>query len=379
MRSRQITALLLFVALGAIVCTSLVLRDTPRLSISSFERRSLASNSNLHDSLSASDESSDEVTPPSDVAAHKPQAGQSQPQHPEPRPTSSLYFPSAKRVVAIGDVHGDLDAFVDAMQLAGAINSDLHWIGGDMVVVQVGDQVDRGTSERSLFELIATLELEATAQGGALHSLIGNHELLNAFGIFSYVSAPSGFSDFDRFNDDAAPSDFVEASSGRAKAFGPGGQVAHTLASRFVTLVVGDTLFVHAGILPRHLEIGLPYINAITSDFLRGNTDLYDEVSQVLMQEHSPVWTRRWGSEVSEESCVELADILKDVGASRMVIGHTVQRDGISSDCNGLLWRVDAGISAFYRPHTSGDLQVLVVESGSVKVLSRNSQIRDLA
>ena len=43
-------------------------------------------------------------------------------------------FPSAERLVAIGDLHGDLEAARGALALAGAIDGDDRWIGGNMVV-----------------------------------------------------------------------------------------------------------------------------------------------------------------------------------------------------------------------------------------------------
>src|SRR5688500_15265123 len=53
-------------------------------------------------------------------------------------------LPAAKRVVAIGDIHGDLQAARAALRAAGAIDDQDHWSGGDLVVVQTGDILDRG-------------------------------------------------------------------------------------------------------------------------------------------------------------------------------------------------------------------------------------------
>src|SRR5262245_48852707 len=50
----------------------------------------------------------------------------------------ALRRPGAPRVVAIGDLHGDVDAARDALRIAGAIDDRAHWIGGELVVVQTG-------------------------------------------------------------------------------------------------------------------------------------------------------------------------------------------------------------------------------------------------
>jgi len=48
-----------------------------------------------------------------------------------------------------------------------------------------------------------------------------------------------------------------------------------------------------------------------------------------------------------------------------MVMGHTVQQDGISSACDGLAWRIDVGMSAAY----GGPVEVLEIVGDSVRVL----------
>src|SRR5437868_5795043 len=69
-------------------------------------------------------------TPPSTAPA--PVAAQAAPA------TTGYKLPGSPRVVAIGDIHGDLTALRGALRLAGAIDSDDRWIGKDLTVVQTG-------------------------------------------------------------------------------------------------------------------------------------------------------------------------------------------------------------------------------------------------
>jgi len=55
-----------------------------------------------------------------------------------------------------------------------------RWIGGELVVVQTGDILDRGDDEQAILDLLFRIEAEAKAAGGALVLLLGNHELMNA-------------------------------------------------------------------------------------------------------------------------------------------------------------------------------------------------------
>src|SRR5215208_5821964 len=49
-----------------------------------------------------------------------------------------------KRLVAIGDLHGDLGGTRSALKAAKAIDDQDRWIGRDLVIVQTGDVLDRG-------------------------------------------------------------------------------------------------------------------------------------------------------------------------------------------------------------------------------------------
>ena len=129
-------------------------------------------------------------------------------------PRESFRLPAADRIVAIGDLHGDLEATRAALRLGGAIDDQDHWIGGDLVVVQTGDQLDRGDQEQEILDLLDRLQQEAAASGGALHLLNGNHELMNARPDLRYVTE-GGFADFAEFAPDslAAP---ARLAAGRA-------------------------------------------------------------------------------------------------------------------------------------------------------------------
>ncbi len=93
-----------------------------------------------------------------------------------------------RAVVAIGDVHGDFDAFVAILQQVGLIDAEHHWIGGQATFVQVGDMLDRGPKPREVMDLMMALEKEAPKAGGRVVSLLGNHEMMNIMGDLRYVT-----------------------------------------------------------------------------------------------------------------------------------------------------------------------------------------------
>lgn len=58
---------------------------------------------------------------------------------------------SASVYVAVGDIHGDVQKTIVSLKLAGVLAEDTLgrpvWSGGDAIVVQLGDVLDRGDNE----------------------------------------------------------------------------------------------------------------------------------------------------------------------------------------------------------------------------------------
>ncbi|MBI5547769.1 MAG: metallophosphoesterase [Deltaproteobacteria bacterium] len=274
-------------------------------------------------------------------------------------------YPGGPRLVAIGDLHGDLERTREALRLAGAIDEKDQWIGGDLVVVQTGDQLDRGDGERAILDLFERLAREAQAAGGAVHALIGNHETMNVAGRFQYVTE-AGFRAFAGLALKAAGVElFEERQRGRAAAFLPGGEYALKLGRRDTIAIVGESVFVHGGLHGEHLGYGIDRINREIRDWSSGRVP---GVPKCVSENPSPLWTRIYGTpEVAPEVCRQLETVLGALGARRMVVGHTLQEHGISSACEGRVWRIDVGLSKVFgeRP-----VQVLEIEGREVRVRS---------
>jgi hypothetical protein len=277
--------------------------------------------------------------------------------------TLPLRRPQPERLVAIGDIHGDIAAARSALKVAGAIDANDKWIGGKLVIVQTGDILDRGNDEQAIMDLFEKLEPEANAAGGELIALIGNHELMNATGDFRYVT-PGGLHDFD----DAPGVDkskwptVPEEARGRFAAVGPGGPYAKWSASHDVIAIVGDTLFAHAGVTADFVT-QVDEINRSSRCWLAGDEGGPQQPPLAMTSEDSPVWTRAYGGDSTD--CTALASVEKELGIQRMVVGHTVQKAGVNALCDGALWRIDVGLSKLY----DGPIQVLQVYP-EAKVLS---------
>jgi hypothetical protein len=281
--------------------------------------------------------------------------------------------PAAARVVAIGDLHGDLDHARRAFTLAGAIGPDGHWNGGALVVVQTGDEIDRGDDDRAILDQVDTWKREAKAAGGEVIALDGNHELMNAAFDFRYVTE-GGFRSFAALADSAPasalsplPPDLPANARGRAIAFAPGGPYAKILAERPLFVKVGDTLFVHGGVLPAHVDLGLDTLDDGVRQWLLGKRP---DPPKAVMSDDGPVWTRVY-SDPGHEDCARLAQVESRLGLARMVVGHTVQKSGVTSACGEHVWRVDVGMSRAY----GGPIEVLEIAGGKVRTLHEGAGV----
>jgi hypothetical protein len=138
--------------------------------------------------------------------------------------TKQHIFPEHKRVIVIGDIHGDFDAAIKCLIIAKCIKAidvpanksvstmdnffkKLEWIGNDTYIVQLGDQIDRVRPQNwdnnkltidsaykdegstlEIFYLFYYLDKIARESKGRVFSIIGNHEIMNVEGDFRFVS-----------------------------------------------------------------------------------------------------------------------------------------------------------------------------------------------
>jgi len=304
-------------------------------------------------------------TPPEPAARPSTKAGSKPATTPEESDTSYKYQ-APGRVVAIGDLHGDLGATKRALRAGALIDDKDAWIGGKTVLVQTGDVLDRGDDERAILELFDRMKKEAKAAGGAVYTLNGNHEVMNVAGDFRYVTR-GGFTSFEDVSTAGTKAElagFPPNAKARAAAFWPGGPYAVRLAELETVIMVNDSLFVHGGVLPKHLRYGLAKMNREVKTWMRGESAA---APAIVTAEDGPIWTRRYSSpEVKPNDCRMLKIVLERVGAKRMVVGHTVQEGQVTSACEERVWRIDVGLAAHYG---SAPASVLAIDAGKVTVL----------
>jgi len=305
----------------------------------------------------------------------------------EPDIEVPTFFPPADRIVAIGDVHGDVDALSGCLKLSGIIDDNESWIGGTTHLVQLGDILDRGDTERNCIDLLFRLRQEARLAGGQVHILLGNHEVMNVDLDFRYVTnnawegwgdaQPTGSVRLD-LKASLAVVGFPAYMKQRVQAFRPGGFEAKRLSKMPVAIVIGDTLLVHGGLREKHVKYGVERMNKEMAAWLAGPPKFRGaDKPEIIDESDSPIWARLYSTPTPKSSAeTELEEVCKALKVKRMVVGHTPQLRGINafvSEDNYEVWRTDTGMSSGMM---SGPLECLeVLRDGTTHVLTKDGVV----
>jgi hypothetical protein len=303
-------------------------------------------------------------------------------------------FAEVSRVVAVGDVHGDLAQLVTVLQDAGVVDAKRRWIGGKTHLVQVGDRLDRGADSRAVMDLFMSLEKEARKAGGAVHCLLGNHEAMNMLGDLRYVTPEEYASyrtpDAARLRDalwektvaerkargEPAPSAEkrkrfdAERPLGWVEhrlAFAPNGTYGRWLLTQNAVLKVGDTLFLHGGISPKSADFARGDLNDRIRDELREPNPL---TALVSADPEGPLWYRGL-AQGGPELAPHVEAVLQKHGVKRVVIGHTPTEGLVLPRFGGKVIQIDVGLSKYF----GGPPAALLLESGRAFAVHRGKRV----
>ena len=112
-----------------------------------------------------------------------------------------------KRRIVVGDIHGELEGFIEIIRDAGLIDDRDHWSGRDDILIQTGDVIDRGPHSMEAFDLLKRLQKEAAVVRGEVIRLCGNHELMLLQNDFSLADFNYPESFLDRLKNEIAGGD----------------------------------------------------------------------------------------------------------------------------------------------------------------------------
>ncbi|AAW45082.1 hypothetical protein CNBL2140 [Cryptococcus deneoformans B-3501A] len=267
-----------------------------------------------------------------------------------------------QRLVAVGDLHGDIDNAKKTLQMARIIDDDSKWVASTDILVQTGDIVDRGAYADDIYRLMQSLRGQAASQGGKVVSILGNHEVMNAIGDWRYVTK----GDIARFG----------GTKSRQHALSAEGWLGQEWLANYSTTALvpispypsSPTFsFTHGSLRPSYANL-TPYPAAINdlghslltkaltppmappyppnpySGLPKGTT--HEEAD--LYAEGGPLWWRGLAEREEAQVCEWAKNLKQKIGARRIIGGHTPNFEKIVARCNASVIIIDTGISSAY-------------------------------
>ncbi len=313
------------------------------------------------------------------------------------------------RIIAIGDLHGDYQAFENLMQEAGIIDRRGRWAGGETIFIQTGDVPDRGPDSLKIIKHLRKLQKQAPRKGGRVVTLVGNHEAMNMTGDLRYVH-PGEYDAFanrdskrvrervydanrdnielfylerdaELTSEDIKTQWLEDTPLGKLEhqaAWRPDGDVGEWVAANPAVVIIGDSLFVHGGVSEKYISFSLNEINDAVAKAL---TERSTDPDSIINDAAGPLWYRglviRTESNTTRASDMGMSDtqtpvqlsiageielVLNTFGVARIVVGHTPLLTGIAAHHNGRLIQIDTGIAAYY----DGTKSFLEIKGGAL-------------
>ena len=260
-----------------------------------------------------------------------------------------------KKIIAIGDLHGDFEHLFNILNRLKIIDQNNNWTGGDTIIVQTGDVLDDGgrgydtnknehsADEIAIYNLLINLNIQANKMGGAVLMCIGNHEIVNIF---------ENNVDYVNFYTKKYYNDILNIS--RNNIISVGSEMAKKLSCVLKCVIkIGNIYFCHGGISYKlynnvmqsnkwtSFDRFIEHINRVLPKILNGNIEIYAEELEYI---NNITWNRDYGGFMPNEFvCDDFNKIFGKEG--KLVIGHTVQPQGINSICDNRIFRIDTAIS----------------------------------
>ncbi len=332
----------------------------------------------------------------------------------------------ASRLVAIADIHGDLDMFVAILQRAALIDASLKWSGGNATLVQLGDMIDRGPKSRGVLDFVMALQKDARRTNGRVVVLLGNHEVMNLYGDLRYLT-PADYASYadadsarrrdalyqeyvklggdkpaqtkDEWMDDH-PLGYVE----QREAFGPDGKYGKWIRSLPAVAKIDDSLFLHGGIsdsfstwsvsrlnervatelkafddvrtylVSRKLAPSSPTLKEVLAGVGAAAARKAEEVNALLsfdnwltINENGPLWFRGF-AKLADADAEPLANqVIAAMGVTRLVMGHTPEAGEIVQRFGDKVYLIDTGMLRGYVEN--GRPSALEIQDGHIRAI----------
>lgn len=227
------------------------------------------------------------------------------------------------KLLALSDIEGEFEAFRNLLIANKVMDKKYNWIFGNGQVVICGDLFDRGKNVAEELWLLYKLEQDAKTKGGYLHTILGNHDIMNLSGDVRYVQ-PKYFN-----NAVLMGTEYLELYKANT-------ELGRWLRTKNIVEKIGTNLCMHAGFSSALNDLHLPLaeINNICRPYYdkgtREATFDNQNVGPFFSDNSSPFWYRGYFiTPKAKQSQVD--STLNLYECSKIIVGHTIVETNVGS------------------------------------------------
>ena len=252
----------------------------------------------------------------------------------QPIKNEPVSFKQPKILLALSDIEGEFEALRKLLLANKVIDEQYNWIFGKGHVVICGDLFDRGSHVVETIWLLYKLEQDAKAKGGYLHTVLGNHDIMNLSGDLRYLEKKY------LANAKLMEVDYMQLYSADT-------ELGRWLRSKNLVEKIGDNLCLHAGVAPEinKLNLTLEQIN-------EGSRPFYDKAKKKDLFTDEKIWKLFDGTKSSvfwyrgyfaepKATEAEVDETLAIYKVKRIIVGHTITATNVGFYYNGKVLGID--------------------------------------
>ena len=256
------------------------------------------------------------------------------------------------RIIAFSDIEGEFENFRGLLIANKVMDSLYNWTFGKGALIICGDLFDRGNDVAAELWLLYKLEEEAKIKGGYVHTILGNHDIMNMSGDWRYVQ-PRYFTDAK-----AMGLEYFDLYSKNS-------ELGRWLRSKNIMEKIGDNLCMHGGISPEILKLAWPVakINDSCRPFYDQGMHMEnfpdkDRWAFFNGQNISPFWYRGYFMDpLATQGFID--STLGFYKSERILVGHTIVETNVGSYYGGRVIGLDVN-------QHEGDAEGLLIEQNKL-------------
>ncbi len=265
----------------------------------------------------------------------------------------SIFPATPPKFLVISDFDNHIEAFSMVLLGEGIMDDDFNWTYGDGHLIITGDLFDRGVNVTECLWLLYKLESEAAAQGGRVHLVIGNHEMMNIEDDWRYIEGKY-FTNAQLM--EKRMLDFYADNT----------EIGRWLRTKNIILKLGDYALMHGGISPQVANLNLTYQQMNDFGRARMNGQSCTGSCATVTGSNGVYWYRGMADEELTQQQVD--DIVDAFDVKRVIFGHT-KGPTVRSLYNGKVLAIDMYHMTNF---ANGFMEALQFELGCFRIFNTN-------